>query len=370
MPDPTIVPAYWDYLRLGELLSLQGGLDDDETDLSSDETHFIIVHQAFELWFKLVLKELRLARDHLVQPRVPEASIPPVVHHLRRVTEILKLLVIQFRVVETLTPQGFLDFRDKLAPASGFQSFQQRELEILLGTDMETRTKYGSVDALAHLRRSAAGTRGGPRAVDAIERALAETSLREALHNWLFRTPIRGSQPDDAGDEAVVDTFLAEYLARWQENSDRQLARLIEVGVGSPEALQKRFAGATQAAKTFLRATDVDEGDRRRTRRIRAGLVFIESYRELPLLAWPRVLVDLVVELEEYMVLFRTRHARMVERTIGRRTGTGGSAGVDYLDKTTQLRVFTELWTVRTLLLRRDDRPPLPEAGFYDYDFR
>lgn len=366
----TTPPAYWDYLRLGRLLELQGGLEGDESLLSADETHFIIVHQAFELWFKLILKELSLARDHLVQPKVPEAAVPHVVHHLRRVTEILKLLVMQFRVVETLTPQGFLDFRDKLAPASGFQSFQQRQMEILLGTDMATRTRYGSVDALDHIRNSAPGTEDGEMAVAAIERALSETTLRDALHAWLYRTPIRGSQPQDDGDEAVVDAFLEEYLAQWQVGSDRQLARLKEVGAGGPEALDKRFAAAGEAARDYLRATDVDEADRGRVRRTRAGLLFIESYRELPLLAWPRLLVDVIVELEEYLVLFRTRHARMVERTIGRRTGTGGSSGVDYLDKTTQMRIFTDLWMVRTLLLRRDDRPPLAEPDFYDYDFR
>src|SRR5262245_36412898 len=106
-------PAYWDYLRLDRLLSLQGGLEDDEARLMPDELHFIIVHQAFELWFKLCLRELRLARDHLSEPRVPEERIPYVVHHLRRVTSILEHAVDQFRVMETLTPQDFLSFRDK-----------------------------------------------------------------------------------------------------------------------------------------------------------------------------------------------------------------------------------------------------------------
>ena len=85
------------------------------------------------------------------------------------------------------------------------------------------------------------------------------------------------------------------------------------------------------------------------------------------MLAFPRLLLDTVVELEEQLVLFRHRHARMVERTIGRRVGTGGSAGVDYLDKTAQYRVFQELWAVRTVLLRKEALPDLegPEAyGF------
>ncbi|MCA9489608.1 MAG: tryptophan 2,3-dioxygenase, partial [Myxococcales bacterium] len=93
-----------------------------------------------------------------------------------------------------------------------------------------------------------------------------------------------------------------------------------------------------------------------------------ESYRELPLLSWPRLLLDLVVEVEEGIVLFRHRHARMVERTIGRRVGTGGSGGVDYLDQTGKYRVFRDLWAIRTVLLPRSRVPELENAGFYGFE--
>jgi tryptophan 2,3-dioxygenase len=120
----------------------------------------------------------------------------------------------------------------------------------------------------------------------------------------------------------------------------------------------------------FLAAEDVADGpERTRRRRIRAALVFIESYRELPLLAWPRELCDLLVAVEQAFVIFRQRHARMVEREIGRRTGTGGSAGVDYLDETAlRYRVFRDFWAVRTILVRRGAAPPL--AGGEHYEFR
>src|SRR5512145_3208833 len=107
-------PTYWDYLKLESLLQLQSGLEERDSDLAPDELHFIVVHQVYELWFKLSLRELRLARDWLAAPRVPEETVPQVVHHLRRVNEILKLAADQFRVMETLAPQDFLDFRDKL----------------------------------------------------------------------------------------------------------------------------------------------------------------------------------------------------------------------------------------------------------------
>lgn len=359
------LPTYWDYLKLDELLSLQGGLESDEAQLMPDELHFIIVHQVFELWFKLILRELRLARDHLAAPTVAEEEIPYVVHHLRRVNQILRLGVDQFQVMETLTPQDFLAFRDKLVPASGFQSVQMRELELLLGVRDEQRVMAGGVAPLEHIRKLAAGSPGGGAAWARVERAKAEQSLREALHNWLFRTPIAGSSPAHADDDAVVTAFIQSYLDAIANHHQQQAAAIsAALGARAPEA---RFESATEMARAFLNAEDAPEADRARARRVRAGLLFIESYRELPLLAWPRTLVDMVVELEELMVLWRTRHARMVERVIGRRVGTGGSSGVDYLDQTTKIRIFTELWTVRTLLLPKPALPPLRDVQAYGF---
>jgi tryptophan 2,3-dioxygenase len=111
----------------------------------------------------------------------------------------------------------------------------------------------------------------------------------------------------------------------------------------------------------------VEEDERPRLCRTRAGLLFIESYRDLPLLAWPRLLVDSVVELEELTLIWRNRHARMVERMIGRRVGTGGSSGVDYLDKTAKIRIFTDLWAVRTVMMPKNTLPPLQNEEFYGF---
>ena len=102
-------------------------------------------------------------------------------------------------------------------------------------------------------------------------------------------------------------------------------------------------------------------------RRRRAGLVFIESYRDLPLLSWPRKLISTLIELEQAMIHWRTSHARMVERMIGRRIGTGGSSGVDYLDMTTKYRVFVDLWAVRSILIKKDALPTLKNKKFYEF---
>ena len=76
------IPNYWDYLNLKPLLSIQGGLESNESALETDELHFIITHQALELWFKLMLAEMRLARDHLASPKLAEEQVPHVVHLL------------------------------------------------------------------------------------------------------------------------------------------------------------------------------------------------------------------------------------------------------------------------------------------------
>ena len=359
-------PNYWDYLQLDTLLTLQNGLE-SEAELIPDELHFIITHQVFELWFKLALAELRHARDHLATPEVPEEKIPYVVHHLRRVNRVLALLVSSFEVMETLTPQDFLTFRDKLTPSSGFQSFQMRELEMLMGMKQDGRIRYGKTDALEHIRALAESSPAGEMAWGRLKKAREEQSLRSTLHEWLYRTPIQGSGPDDEGDEKAVADFLASYLDAISRQHEEQTERLIATGLGEPESIRARFAGNYEQARKFLMAADIPEEDRPRRRRIRAALVFIESYRSLPLLAWPRLLIDTMVEFEEQMVLFRTRHARMVERVIGRRVGTGGSSGVDYLDKTTRVRIFTDLWSVRTILLPRHRTPPVHNTDFYGF---
>lgn len=359
------VPTYWDYLKLDRLLNLQGGLDADESALMTDELHFIIVHQAFELWFKLTLGELRLARNQLAKSEVPEENIPHVVHHLGRVSKIFKLCVDQFEVMETLTPQDFLGFRDKLIPSSGFQSFQMRELEILLGLEDSERETLGGVHPLAHIEALSVRSPSGDFARGRINAARAGQTLRSALHEWLYRTPVQGSCPGDPGDEAAVQEFVDQYLAAMRSRNEATLVHFNQSVAG--DGPKNRMAQAEQDAAHFLNATDLPASDRKRSQRIRAAVLFIEAYRKLPLLAWPRLLIDAVVELEEQLVLFRTRHARMVERLIGRRVGTGGSSGVDYLDKTTRYRVFTELWAVRTLLLPPSSLPPLRNGERYGF---
>ena len=363
---PTL---YWEYIKVEELLALQNGLSSSDAELSNDEVMFIVVHQVDELWFKLVLRELASVRDLFARDVVPEQALASAVRALRRVVVLFKQLSAHFELMETLTTRDYLAFRDKLSPASGFQSAQLREIEIVLGLPEEERIPLGHEGSYrAALKHPAGGASPALARVDA--RLQEHPSLLHAVDAWLYRTPIQGSTPDQPGDEAAVTGFLNEYLAAIESESRAftDLAVRDALSAQDRERLEERHRRGIDSARAFLHAEDAPEAERAHVRRVRAALVFIESYRELPLLAWPREVVDALVAMEQAMLIFRARHARMVERVIGRRTGTGGSAGVDYLDQTAlRYRVFKNLWAVRTLLLREEALPALRHADRYDF---
>ena len=346
--------SYADYLQLHELLELQG----DDRNINSDEMHFIIVHQTFELWFKQVIRELTEVRNILGCDHVPEDDIPRAVDHLGRTTEIFRLMGNQWAVLETLTPQGFLAFRDGLGTASGFESFQMREFEILLGLDNDDR--IGGMDPLSSFRRMAEGDERSAAMLARLEDALLQPSLYESMMNWVERTPIMGSSYGSEGDAENVRAYIETHLGAHRAVCEEAAERSAGWGAGDPDKMAARMAAAHDGAVSFL----MPEGE---VSRARAGLLFIESYRELPLLTWPRTLIDAIVELEESMVKWRHSHARMVERIMGRRIGTGGTSGVDYLDATSQYRIFKDLWGVRTILVKPEKRPALKNAEFYGY---
>ena len=359
--------SYWDYIRVEELLALQGGIEADDAQLANEEVLFITVHQLFELSFKLVLRELRTARELFFAPHVAEQQLSGGVRSLKRAMTILRNTNPNWEVMETLTTREFLAFRDKLIPASGFQSAQLRQIEIVLGLEEQERIALGVDGGYLEALRSHDGTPSP--AFKRVEAQLAEKrSVRDAIDSWLWRTPIDGCGPNDKDAEARLTGFLERFLAAHALVVDSTAKRAAGIARTSDDAalIQKRYEGEKLSVRAFFTPSEKDGGARRR--RIRAAMLFIETYRELPLLAWPREVLDALVELEQQFVIFRQRHARMVERVIGRRVGTGGSAGVDYLDKTAlSYRVFRDLWAIRTLQVRRDAAPPLERADFYGF---
>ncbi|HEY8431123.1 MAG TPA: tryptophan 2,3-dioxygenase family protein, partial [Sandaracinaceae bacterium] len=315
--------TYWDYIRVEDLLSLQSGVDGDESQLANDEVMFITIHQIDELWFKLALRELVSVRDLFARERVPEQSLAAAVRGIRRMAMVFELVGHHFALMETMTTRDYLAFRDKLSPASGFQSSQLREIEILMGLSDADRIPLGHEHSYLQALRYPDGSES-PASRRVARRLEDRPTFKEALDEWLYRTPIDGSQPGDADDDAIVAGFIEAYLAAHRSEIER--ARALAEHDALTEAdrarLNARYAKEMESAAAFLRAEDVPEGPARRRRsRIRAALVLIEGYRELPLLAWPREVVDAIVALEQAFVIFRQRHARMVERVIGRRTG-------------------------------------------------
>lgn len=359
--------TYWDYIRVEELLSLQGGLDRDESKLCNEEVLFITVHQVYELWFKLVLRELRLARNLFMAPKVAEQELSGAVRSIKRATTALRISNQHFELMETLPTREFLAFRDKLIPASGFQSAQLRQIEILFGLEESERIPLGVESSYRNALRSHDGSESP--ALARVDAQLADKpTLKDSIEDWLFRTPIDGVGPRDANADAKLREFLDRFLRSHASEVDSMSARSCELA-RNPEdkqRIQERYEKEKQGVAAYFQPSEAEGGLRRA--RIRAAMLFIETYRELPLLAWPREVLDALVELEQLFVMFRQRHARMVERVIGRRTGTGGSAGVDYLDTTAlRYRIFRDLWAIRTLQIRRDAAPALLQPEFYAF---
>ncbi len=366
-PMPAKTTPYWDYIQVETLLSLQTGIGDGP--LSNDETMFIVVHQIDELWFKLALREMAQVRDLFARPVVPEQALASAVRGIRRMETIVRQLVSHFELMETMTTRDYLSFRDKLTGASGFQSAQMREMEILMGLGDGDRIPLGHEGSYREALRQRDGSES-PAYARVAARLADGPSLRHAVLDWLHRTPIQGSTPAQPDDAARVREFIEAYLATQGRAVDRALsnAKSLALTPADVTRLEGRAQGEIASARAYLLAEDEPEATRERMSRIRAALVFIESYRELPLLAWPREIIDALTSFEQAFVIFRQRHARMVERMIGRRTGTGGSAGVDYLDTTAlRYRVFKELWAVRTLLVRAQDLPPLEHPELYGF---
>lgn len=358
---------YWDYIRVEELLSLQQGVDADESELSNDEVMFITVHQVYELWFKLVLRELRSARNLFAADLVAEQQLSGAARSFGRVVTILRQCIDHFEVMETLTTREYLNFRDKLMPASGFQSAQLRQIEILFGLDDSERIPLSVEGDYRKMLESHDGTPSP--ALVRVEAQLADMpTLKHALEEWLHRTPIDGLSPTDPGADAGLETFVERYLKAHKAMTERARQRALALSESAKvrAALDARYERECESVRDFLGSSGDPES--RRTQRIRVAMIFIVTYRELPLLAWPREVLDRLIELEQVLVIFRQRHARMVERVIGRRTGTGGSSGVDYLDETARrYRIFRDLWAVKTLMTPRADAPKLERPEFYDF---
>lgn len=272
--DPSVVTdfndrmTYGGYLHLERLLSAQHPLSQPQ---HHDEMLFIIQHQTSELWFKLVLHELRAALQ-----AVRSDQLEPCFKILARVKHIQAQLVAQWSVLATLTPSEYGEFRHVLGPASGFQSLQHRLIEFMLGNRDKRMLEVHRQD---------------PAAVAALEAALAAPSL--------------------------YDEFL-RYLAR--------------KGLEVPREVLDRDLTEPHHGHPGVRA-------------------LVKRIYETPAQHWDAYeMCEKLIDVDEQFALWRFRHMKVVQRVIGFKRGTGGTAGVGYLKQMVDLVFFPDLWDVRTEL--------------------
>jgi tryptophan 2,3-dioxygenase len=346
---------YGDYLALDRVLGAQNLESSAHGETVHDEMLFIIVHQSYELWFKQVIWELDSILEIFSSDNVGEAEIGTVVSRLRRITTIESLLISMIGVLETMTPLDFLDFRDYLFPASGFQSAQFRIVENKLGLRRGDRLLLSGDEYTARF------TPDDRAAVEGIE---SGTSLFDVVERWLERTPFLDHEDFhfwEAYQEAVHDRIEADrsvVAANPNLTDTERSAQLKEF-----DLVQGQYEALFDPDKHDLERS---AGRLRLSQRAFQAAVFITLYRDQPALQEPSRLLELLMDIDEGLTTWRYRHAQMALRMIGRRVGTGGSAGAKYLEKSAERsRVFSDLLNMSTFLVPRADRPELP-AGIID----
>lgn len=344
-------PVYYgDYLQLDRLLDCQKRLSEAAGRPAHDEFLFIIIHQAYELWFRQILFEMDRVQGIFARPAVDDRDISVAVSGLGRIHEILKLLVHQVDILETMTPLDFLDFRDFLYPASGFQSAQFRRIETRLGLRRADRLPFDHASYDARLE-------GADR--EAALAAEAAPSLSDQVEAWLARTPFvdfGGYHFREAYREAVSRALRAD-LALVQAQEGRGSTRAADI-----DRLSQAMSQFEALFDTEAHGRQHAAGHWRFGQKALQAALFIALYRDEPMLQLPFRLLGLLMDIDETMTTWRYRHALMVQRMIGMKVGTGGSSGHDYLRATAeQHRVFRDLFALSTFLVPRSALPPLPE---------
>jgi tryptophan 2,3-dioxygenase len=343
---------YGDYLQLLTILNAQAPESAKYGEEVHDETLFIVVHQTYELWFKQILHELNSIREIMAQPFVPSTDLYVINARLERVTAIQQVLIDQIQVMETMTTLDFMEFRDYLVPASGFQSLQFRLVEAVLGIRPEHRMD---------IEKQFINSRLKPEDRQALEKEENKVGIFELLEAWLARMPF--SQFEDYD-------FWGEYeLAVHKMLKQDQKIILNNPGLDEPlRAMELRNLETTR--ETFATLLDTGkfaeqraQGRFRLSQKAMLSAVFIFLYRDYPALQMPFEILSSLVEIDEKFTIWRFRHALMVHRILGVKIGTGGSSGHEYLKSTTERnRAFLDLFNLATFLMPKSLAPALPKA--------
>ncbi len=352
---------YLGYLRIEQLTSCQELESVKHGEPAHIEMLYIIVHQAYELWFKEILHELESVIDMFDTDSVNEKNMGIAVERLRRITAVQRVLIEQINVLETMTALEFLDFRKYLGTASGFQSFQFRLIENRMGLKRSQRINYfpgREYDAEfsgEHRRRLVA--------------AEEEPSLLSVVANWLERTPFlsfRGFSFVQSYRDAVRAMLDDERAAIKSDSTIGEEDRTF--ALSAIDATMQSFVDFLDRAEHDKLVTS---GQRSFSHQAMLAALFIHLYRDEPILQPAFQLLETLVDIDEQFTVWRNRHAVMVHRMLGRKLGTGHSSGYEYLKRTAErYRIFTDLFNLSTYLIPRSQMPPLPDdlkrdLGFY-----
>jgi tryptophan 2,3-dioxygenase len=342
---------YHDYLQLHKILDSQEPESAKHGVHAHDEMLFIIIHQAYELWFKQVIYELDAILKVLGQEKIDDGKgdLGLMLRRMNRVLEIWKLLTNQIDVLETMTSQDFLEFRNFLTPASGFQSVQFKLIEAKMGLEMEHR--HGG----EYYKRQNPNEGGfDSKDYHTITTAEGEPTMKKLLVKWLERMPfwIQDYWTEEQNTSSFWDNYTQLFLGSLneKENKETRLAEFESVffkeGIGS-------------FSPTSLRSA-----------------LFIMLYRDYPLFHLPFQLLTKLQEIDETMSVFRYRHLMMVTRMIGMRVGTGGinKQGKNqegYLEGAMRRHtIFREVSELATFLIERRNLPNIPVNLVKDLSFR
>ena len=352
MTDKYTSVHYHSYLDLDQLLSAQHLRSAELGKPAHEEMLFIILHQVYELWFKQILHELRSVMQMFEDNDVDENEIMTAVGRLHRIVEIQKLLIEQIGVMETMTPLDFLDFRNYLFPASGFQSFQFRMIEVLMGLRSDERITYNNApfDEVFDAPRR-----------QELRQAEESKSLLEFVNEWLERTPFL--ELDDFN-------FIEAYKVSVSNMLEQERTAINASAILSSTNKAARMLMLDKTSEYFHSVLDenthqkmIDKGQMKLSYKATIAALFINLYRDEPILQLPFQFLSVILDIEENFTTWRYRHAQMVLRMLGQKTGTGGSSGHSYLRKTaTQHHIFSDLYNISTLLIPRSELPELPET--------
>lgn len=353
---------YHDYLQLDKILNAQETESNKQNISAHDETLFIIIHQTYELWFKQLHHEADSVVEIMRKPSLNDNSpeLQTIVHRLHRMATILRVLIHQIDILETMTPMDFLDFRDMLRPASGFQSWQFKLLEAKLGLKFEYR--HGKEYYTSQLRTEH---------IDLIKKAETEQSFLQLVNTWLERMPF---SPSPTTLQNVQDGAKAPSREEGEKQSFKTEGNsfskqdFTEKPWDFWSVYKKAYANSlAEAEKDNLNAFDEVFFQQRESHytfsaKANRAALFIMLYRGYPMLQAPFQLLNNLLEIDEQLSTWRHRHMNMVHRMIGTRIGTGGSSGKDYLKAAADKHyIFKEIAQLTSFLIERRKLPQLPK---------